>query len=195
VVALGHPFGFEKSVTMGVISALERRLPSKDGGSLDGLIQTDAAINPGNSGGPLLNVRGTIVGINTAMLPFAQGIGFAVPSTTASWVAGLLLRHGEVRRRYLGIAARNEAFKPEFAKQIGQAKGIRIVDVGRGSPADDAGLSREDLLLGVNGTEIATIEDLQRTMAMDQTAELDLMVWKGGAKQFRHVRPSSKRAA
>jgi S1-C subfamily serine protease len=195
VVALGHPFGFEKSVTMGVVSALERRLPSRDGGSLDGLIQTDAAINPGNSGGPLLSVRGAIVGINTAMLPFAQGIGFAVPSTTASWVAGLLLRHGEVRRRYLGIAARNEAFKPELAKQVGQAKGVRIVDVGRGSPADDAGLSREDLLLGVNGAEIATIEDLQRTMAIDQTAELDLMVWKGGAKQFRHVRPSSKRAA
>src|SRR6185369_3485938 len=106
VVALGHPYGFERSVTLGVVSAIERRLPGRDGAVLDGLIQTDAAINPGNSGGPLLSVRGQVVGINTAMLPFAQGIGFAVPASTAAWVAGLLMRHGEVRRRYLGIAAR-----------------------------------------------------------------------------------------
>ncbi|MCA3012707.1 MAG: trypsin-like peptidase domain-containing protein, partial [Myxococcaceae bacterium] len=107
VIALGHPFGFERSVTFGVVSALERRLPGRDGATLDNLIQTDAAINPGNSGGPLLAVTGEVVGVNTAMLPFAQGIGFAVPASTAAWVAGLLLRHGEVRRRYLGISARN----------------------------------------------------------------------------------------
>ena len=87
VIALGHPFGFERSVSLGVVSALERRLPGRDGATLDGLIQTDAAINPGNSGGPLTNVRGQVVGINTAMLPFAQGIGFAVPSSTANWVS------------------------------------------------------------------------------------------------------------
>jgi S1-C subfamily serine protease len=195
VVALGHPFGFEKSVTLGVVSALERRLPSRDGGSLDGLIQTDAAINPGNSGGPLLSVRGQIVGINTAMLPFAQGIGFAVPASTASWVAGLLLRHGEVRRRYLGIAARNESLKPELAKSVGQARGIRIMDVGRGSPADDAGLQREDLLLAVDGTQVATVEDLQRTLAIDASPELSLTLWKRGGLIQKSVRPVAKRAA
>ena len=122
VVAMGHPFGFERSVSLGVVSALERRLPGRDGAVLDGLIQTDAAINPGNSGGPLLNARGQVVGVNTAMLPFAQGIGFAVPSGTAAWVASLLLRSGVVRRRFLGIAARNETLKgPELAA-VGQRR-------------------------------------------------------------------------
>ncbi len=163
--------------------------------SLEGLIQTDAAINPGNSGGPLLSVRGQIVGINTAMLPFAQGIGFAVPSSTASWVAGLLLRHGEVRRRYLGVAARNESLKPELATSVGQKRGVRIVDVGQGSPAAAAGLTSEDLLLAINGAEVATVEDLQRTMALDTSPELSLTVWKGGARTQRTVRPTVRQAA
>jgi S1-C subfamily serine protease len=195
VVALGHPYGFERSVTLGVVSAVERRLPGRDGAVLDGLIQTDAAINPGNSGGPLLSVRGQVVGINTAMLPFAQGIGFAVPASTAAWVAGLLMRHGEVRRRYLGIAARNESLKPELASQVGQPRGIRVIEVGQGSPADSAGLSRQDLLLQVNGTPVATIEDLQRTMAIDSASEFSLTVWKAGARHQRTVRPTLRTAA
>jgi len=195
VVALGHPYGFERSVTLGVVSAIERRLPGRDGAVLDGLIQTDAAINPGNSGGPLLSVRGHVVGINTAMLPFAQGIGFAVPATTASWVAALLMRHGEVRRRYIGIAARNEALKPELAAEVGQLKGIRVMEVGRGSPADSAGLARQDLLLQVNGTPVSTIEDLQRTMAIDSASEFSLTVWKAGSRTQRTVRPTLRSAA
>ncbi len=139
VVAMGHPFGFERSVTLGVVSALERRLPGRDGAVLDGLIQTDAAINPGNSGGPLLSVRGEVVGVNTAMLPYAQGIGFAVPAATASWVAALLLRHGTVRRRFLGIAAKNETLAAELAGRVGQPRGVRVVEIGRGSPAALAG--------------------------------------------------------
>src|SRR6185503_16178961 len=178
-----------------VVSAVERRLPGRDGAVLDGLIQTDAAINPGNSGGPLLSVRGQVVGINTAMLPFAQGIGFAVPASTAAWVAGLLMRHGEVRRRYLGIAARNESLAPELATQVGQPRGIRVIDVGRGSPADTAGLARQDLLLQVNGTQVATIEDLQRTMAIDSASEFSLTVWKAGARTQRTVRPTQRQAA
>jgi serine protease Do len=195
VIALGHPYGFERSATLGVVSAVERRLPGRDGAVLDGLIQTDAAINPGNSGGPLLSVRGQVVGINTAMLPFAQGIGFAVPASTASWVASLLMRHGEVRRRYLGIAARNESLAPELAQQVGQPRGIRVMDVGRGSPADAAGLARQDLLLSVNGTPVATVEDLQRTMAIDSAPEFSLTVWKGGSKSQRTVRPTLRTAA
>ena len=196
VVALGHPFGFERSVTLGVVSALERRLPGRDGAVLDGLIQTDAAINPGNSGGPLMNVRGQIVGINTAMLPFAQGIGFAVPSSTAAWVAGLLMAHGEVKRRYLGIAARNESLKGELAAQTGQNKGVRILEVGQGSPAQSGGLEREDLLLQVNGNQVGTVEDMQRLMAIDAaSAEVALTVWRNGVKSSRTVRPSMKKAA
>jgi serine protease Do len=192
VVAMGHPFGFERSVSLGVVSALERRLPGRDGAVLDGLIQTDAAINPGNSGGPLVNARCEVVGINTAMLPFAQGIGFAVPSTTASWVGALLMQHGEIRRRYLGIAARNEALTPELAAEVGQPRGIRVMQIGRDTPASTGGLREEDLVIAVNGRAVATVDDLQRLMATDKTSEVEVVVWRKGRKQEAKVRPFAR---
>jgi S1-C subfamily serine protease len=195
VLALGHPFGFERSVSLGVVSALERRLPGRDGATLDGLIQTDAAINPGNSGGPLLNVRGRVVGINTAMLPFAQGIGFAVPSSTAAWVSALLLRHGSVRRRYLGIAAKNEVLTPALAERVGQRGGVRVVEIGRDTPASNGGLEPDDLVLKVGGDEVQTIDELQRQLAFDQGPVIDLTVWKRDARVQRQVRPGERRAA
>ncbi|MFT3708134.1 MAG: trypsin-like peptidase domain-containing protein [Archangium sp.] len=195
VIALGHPFGFERSVSLGVVSALERRLPGRDGATLDGLIQTDAAINPGNSGGPLLNVRGQVVGINTAMLPFAQGIGFAVPSSTASWVASLLMRHGEVRRRFLGIAAKNESLSAELATRVGQNKAVRVMETGRNSPASEGGIESNDLLLGVNGNAVENVDDLQRLMALDSDNVVHLKLWKKDAVAYRDVRPTSRKAA
>src|SRR5207237_6842259 len=108
VMAIGNPLGFDRSVSLGVVSALYRELPTREGGLLEGLIQTDAAVNPGHSGGPLLDMDGRVIGINTAMLFPARGIGFAVPAHTASWVAAVLIQHGAVRRPYLGIAARGE---------------------------------------------------------------------------------------
>lgn len=195
VIALGHPFGFERSVTFGVVSALERRLPGRDGASLDGLIQTDAAINPGNSGGPLLSVKGQVVGVNTAMLPFAQGIGFAVPSSTASWVAALLLRHGEVKRRFLGISARNETFKPELASQVGQGRGVRVVETGRSSPAAEAGVVADDLVVGLGGSPVSTVDDLQRLLALESAWVVDLTVWRKGERVTRQVRPLQRAAA
>jgi S1-C subfamily serine protease len=195
VIALGHPFGFERSVSLGVVSALERRLPGRDGASLDGLIQTDAAINPGNSGGPLMNVRGQVVGINTAMLPFAQGIGFAVPSSTASWVASLLMRHGEVCRRFLGIAAKNEHLSGELAARVGQGRGVRVMEITRNSPASEGGLESNDLLLGVNGNAVENVDDLQRLLAFDTENVVHLKVWKRDALVSRDVKPQRKRAA
>lgn len=195
VIALGHPFGFERSVSLGVVSALERRLPGRDGAVLDGLIQTDAAINPGNSGGPLLNVRGNVVGINTAMLPFAQGIGFAVPSSTAAWVSALLLRHGEVRRRFLGIAAKNETFASELAERIGQPRGIRVMEIGRDTPAASGGLEPQDVLLQLNGSPVANVDDLQRLLALESSSVVELTVWKRDARVTRQVRPATSRAA
>jgi serine protease Do len=103
-VVIGNPLGFERSVTVGVVSALYRNLPTPDGGLFDGLVQTDAAVNPGNSGGPLLDADGAVVGVTTAMLPWAHGMAFAVPSHTASWVAAVLLRQGE--RRTLALTPR-----------------------------------------------------------------------------------------
>ncbi len=195
VIALGHPFGFERSVSLGVVSALERRLPGRDGASLDGLIQTDAALNPGNSGGPLINARGRVVGINTAMLPWAQGLGFAVPSSTASWVSALLLRHGTVRRRYLGIAAKNEVLAPELAERVGQPRGVRVVEIGRDTPASSGGLAPDDLVLKVGADEVQTIDDLQRQLAFDSSSVIDLTVWQRDRKLQRQVRPTERRAA
>ncbi|MBL8920802.1 MAG: trypsin-like peptidase domain-containing protein [Myxococcaceae bacterium] len=195
VIALGHPFGFERSVSFGVVSALERRLPGRDGASLDGLIQTDAAINPGNSGGPLLSVRGQVVGVNTAMLPFAQGIGFAVPSATATWVAGLLLRHGEVRRRFLGISARNETLKPELAERVGQARGVRVVETGSSSPAATAGVAPDDLVVALGGARVSTVDDLQRLLALEPAWTVELTVWRKGERVTRQVRPLQRAAA
>jgi S1-C subfamily serine protease len=194
VLALGHPFGFERSVALGVVSALERRLPGRDGATLDGLIQTDAAINPGNSGGPLLNVRGQVVGINTAMLPFAQGIGFAVPSSTATWVSALLMRHGEVRRRFLGIAAKNETLSTELATRLGQPRAVRVVEIGRGTPASAGGLESNDVLLQLNGTSVGNIDDLQRLLAIDSATVVELTVWTRDALVQRQVRPTPKAA-
>jgi serine protease Do len=192
VIAMGHPFGLERSVSLGVVSALERRLPTRRGHALDGLIQTDAAINPGNSGGPLLNARGEVVGINTAMLPFAQGIGFAVPASTASWVAALLLQKGEVRRRYLGIAAKVEALSTELAAQTGQKNAIRLLQVGQQTPASTAGLREGDLLLAVNGTTISSVDDLQRLLATETSTEVNLALWRNAERTEAKIRPEQR---
>ncbi len=141
VVALGHPFGLERSVSLGVVSALDRTLPGRRGAALGGLLQTDAAINPGNSGGPLVDMRGRLVGINTAMLQRAQGIGFAISASVAAWIAPILIRHGVVRRRFLGVSGRNE--RAAESEHGGQASvhGVRILEVARNSPAAWGGYS------------------------------------------------------
>jgi S1-C subfamily serine protease len=176
VVAIGNPLGFERSVTAGVVSALYRNLSSPEGAVFEGLVQTDASINPGNSGGPLLDASGEVVGVNTAMLPWARGIGFAVPAHTASWIASVLIRDGEVRRPFLGIAARGEDLEPAIATASGQARAIRVLQVVDGSPAEVAGLAREDLLLGANGTPVQTLDDLQRVVVLASRAEVALEV-------------------
>src|SRR5712692_6926911 len=154
VVAIGNPFRFERSVSLGVISALDRSLPGPRGGLFEGLIQTDATINPGNSGGPLLDSDGNVLGINTAIIPWAQGIGFAIPAPTASWVAGVLMHEGEVRRPFLGIAARGEELQQQVTRSTGRARAVRIFKVGSGSPAQTAGLKRGDLVLSANGRPV-----------------------------------------
>jgi S1-C subfamily serine protease len=189
VVAIGNPLGFERSVTAGVVSALYRNLPAPGGGMLEGLVQTDASINPGNSGGPLLDARGEVVGINTAMLPWARGIGFAVPARTASWIASVLIREGEVRRPFLGIAARGEDLDPAIAKDAGLLRGVRVLEVVEGSPAQAAGLAKDDLLLGANGSAVQTLDDLQRVMVLTHAPELPLDVLRGTRRLEPIIRP------
>jgi S1-C subfamily serine protease len=193
VVAIGNPLGFERSVSLGVVSALFRNLPTRAGG-LEGLIQTDAAVNPGNSGGPLLDVEGRVVGINTAMVPFARGIGFAVPAQTATWVAAVLLQHGEVRRPYIGIVARGEELAGEALRAAGQARAVRILRVEPSTPAAASGLQGDDLLLAANRNPIDTLDDLQRALVLAADPEVGLEVLRAGHRRSLSVRPRPRAA-
>ncbi len=195
VVAIGNPLGFERSVTAGVVSALHRNLPTPDGGVLEGHVQTDASITPGNSGGPLVDAAGAIVGVATAIIPWARGIGFAVPAHTASWVASVLIQHGEVRRPFLGIAARGEDLEPAAAREAGLGRAVRVLEVVEGSPARAAGLARDDLLLRANGSPVETLDDLQRVMVLAHPAEIALDVLRGGARRALGIRPRERAAA
>jgi serine protease Do len=194
VVAIGNPLGFERSVTAGVVSALYRQLPAQHG-VLEGLVQTDASINPGNSGGPLLDAEGRVVGLNTAIIPWARGIGFAVPARTASWVASVLIHEGQVRRPFLGISGRAEDLDPALLGEAGLTRGIRVLEVVEGSPAQAAGLRRDDLLLSASGSPVQTLDDLQRVMVLSPAVELRLEVQRGAGRQVLAIRPRPAQAA
>jgi serine protease Do len=189
VVAIGNPLGFERSVTVGVVSALYRNLPTPREGMLEGLVQTDASINPGNSGGPLLDAWGQVVGLTTAMLPWARGIGFAIPGHTASWVASVLIHHGEVRRPFLGIAARGEDLELGVGRDVGHPRGVRVLEVVEGSPARAAGLAAGDLLVRVNGRPLQTLDDLQRAMVLSPETDLALDLVRGEGRRALAIRP------
>jgi S1-C subfamily serine protease len=195
VVAIGNPLRFERSVSLGVVSALDRSLHGPDGGLVEGLIQTDAAINPGNSGGPLVNAEGAVVGISTAIIPYAQGIGFAVPAATASWVASVLVEKGEIRRPFLGIAARGVLLAPHVAAELGQMRALRVFEVNAETPAAAAGLEDGDLLVAANGTPLASVDDLQRVMVLAGRPEVDIAIFRARERRSVVVRPRPAAAA
>ena len=186
VVAIGNPLGFERSVSLGVISALDRELRGPGGAVLEGLIQTDAALNPGHSGGPLLDTAGRVAGISTAVVPFARGLGFAIPARTAAWVTAVLLQHGQVRRPYLGIVARAEA--------VPAGRAVRILRVEAGTAAEAAGLRAQDLVLRANGQDLWSMDELQRAMVLSQPAPVRLEVLRAGAPHQVWVRPRARAA-
>ena len=164
VIAIGNPLGFQSTVTAGVVSALGRSLRSTTGRLIEDVIQTDAALNPGNSGGPLVDSRGDVVGINTAVILPAQGICFAVGISTARTVALELMRHGRVRRSYLGISGQRVQIARGVARQHGltQSGGVLVLSVEAGSPADHADLLPGDVLIALDGHTIAGVDDLHR---------------------------------
>jgi serine protease Do len=196
VVAIGNPLGFDRSVSLGVVSAIDRELPAR-GSALEGLVQTDAAVNPGNSGGPLLDMEGRVVGVNTAMVPFARGLGFAVPARTARWVASVLLRDGEVSRPLLGIAGRAEDLGAAARHRAGQARAIRVLRVDAEGAAHKGGLQAGDLLLTADGRSLSSVDDLQAVMVLGGGADLAVVVWRDGAAQRLRLQPGqpSPRAA
>lgn len=183
VIAIGNPYGFQSTVTAGVVSALGRSLRSVGGRLIEDVIQTDAALNPGNSGGPLVNSRGQVVGVNTAVILPAQGICFAVASNTAKTVAGELLRHGRFRRGRIGITGQNVSLVRHMARVHGleQESGILVLAVQAESPADLANILPGDVIVAFDGTPLVGVDDLHGVLIDDRIGVVTtLTVLRGG---------------
>jgi S1-C subfamily serine protease len=189
VLAVGNPLRLERSVSLGVVSAIDRSLPGGGGVLLEGLIQTDAAINPGNSGGPLIDADGAVVGINTAMIPWAQGLGFAIPAQTAHWVAALLIRDGRIERPYFGIAARGVELAPALAARLGARRAVRVIEVRPATPAARAGLRPGDLIRQADGSPVGLIDDLQRIAVLGGARRIELTVQREDREERLVVEP------
>jgi S1-C subfamily serine protease len=165
-IAIGNPYGFEATVTAGVVSALGRSLRSQSGRLMDDIIQTDAALNPGNSGGPLVNSRGEVIGVNTAMILPAQGICFAIASNTAQFITGWLVKEGRVQRSYIGIAGQTAPIHARLRRhyRLTQSRGVLVVGVDAGSPARLSGLREGDLIIAFKNQPVTGIDDLLRRL-------------------------------
>ena len=165
-MAIGSPYGFESTVTAGVVSALGRTLRSITGHLVDNVIQTDAALNPGNSGGPLVDSRGRVIGINTAIIAPAQGICFAIPINMARHILPQLMQHGKVVRGYLGLHARNVPLPPALARryELTGTGGVEVLAVEEGGPADQAGLQEEDVIVALDEQPTANVDDLHKRL-------------------------------
>jgi S1-C subfamily serine protease len=180
-IALGSPLGLARTVTFGIVSALGRSLASQvPGRRIEGVIQTDAPLNPGNSGGPLCDARGTVVGINTAVVAGAQGLCFAVPSNTAGYVKNEILAHGRVRRAWLGLGLEEVLLTREVRERLGrgEARALTVRSVEQESPAGRAGVRARDVLLELEGRALASVSDLQRGLgaeAIGQRVRLALL--------------------
>src|SRR4030095_4321762 len=166
VIAIGNPYGFQYSVTTGVISALGRSFRSTNGRLIDNIIQTDAALNPGNSGGPLINTKGEVIGVNTAVIPHAQGICFAISINTAKLIAAQLIKDGKVKRSYIGVAGQNLKIPRRIVRfhKLLSEYGVFVISVEKNSPAARAGLSDGDIILSYKGNHISSIDDLHKIL-------------------------------
>ncbi len=181
-IAVGNPLGFGSTVTAGVVSALGRSLRSQSGRLMDDVLQTDAALNPGNSGGPLLDSRGRAIGVNTATIMGAQGLCFAVASNTARFVMGEILRHGRVRRAFLGLAGQTVPLGLGLARRLGRAAltAVSVMEVAAGGPAARAGLRAGDLLLAADGAELAGVDALHRLLTAERVGRsVELRLLRG----------------
>jgi S1-C subfamily serine protease len=163
-IAIGSPLGFQQTVTAGVVSALGRSMRSKSGRLIDNVIQTDAALNPGNSGGPLVNSRGEVIGVNTAIILPAQGICFAIASNTAEFVAAWLMKEGRIRRSWIGVAGQNVPIHARVVRfhRLGVNHGALVVGFEPGSPASRAAVREGDIIVAFNNEPVSGIDDLHR---------------------------------
>jgi len=192
VVAIGNPYGFQCTVTSGVVSATGRSLRSQSGRLIDNIIQTDAALNPGNSGGPLVTSRGEVVGVNTAIIPSAQGICFAIGIDTAIYVAGRLIKDGKIRRGYIGVGGQNVPLHRRLVKghDLGVSTGIFVVWVEPGSPASLSGVREGDIIVGFEGQPIPDIDGLHRMLTEGRVgARAEIRLLRGTEKLTLDITP------
>ena len=192
VVAIGNPLGFQCTVTAGVVSAVDRSLRSFSGRIMDGIVQTDAALNPGNSGGPLVASDGNVIGVNTAAIVGAQGLCFAIPIATATFVAERLIRHGKIRRAYLGLGGQTVPLPTRVIRFYGLAvqTGILTVTVEPGSPAARAGVRAGDILVEFAGRPAPSVDDLQRSLTEQQVGvRAPLTILRGTDKMEVEIVP------
>jgi len=195
VVAIGNPYGFQYTVTAGVVSAMARSFRSASGRLVDNVIQTDAALNPGNSGGPLVNGRGQVVGVNTAIIRPAQGLCFAIPSNTASFVAGQLIRFGRVKRSYIGLGGQDVPLHRRIVRfhRLAGDGGVLVIQVEPGSPADRAGLRQGDIIIEFDGIPIQRMDELYRQLTEERVGKTaEMVVLRGLEKQALLITPQEK---
>ncbi len=196
-IAIGNPYGFQTTVTAGVVSALGRSLRSQSGRLIDNVIQTDAALNPGNSGGPLVTSRSDVIGVNTAIILPAQGICFAIGINTAKFVAGRLIRDGRITRGYIGVGGQNVPVPRRLirAYDLVAGSGILVVHVEEGGPAHRAGLREGDLIVGYDGRPVAGIDDLHRLLTDARVGvRAPLTILRGVEKMEVQIIPEGSRA-
>ncbi len=193
VIAAGNPYGFNATVTAGVVSALGRSLRAPTGRLIDNVIQTDAALNPGNSGGPLVNTKGEVIGVNTAMIMPAQGLCFAIAINTAKFVAGKLITEGRVRRSYVGVAAQTIPLQRRTVRyhEIAASSGVLVMSVERGGPADRAGLVEGDIIVAFDGEAIPDIDALHRLLSSEKIrVRSTITVLRRGRKVDLDIEPA-----
>jgi S1-C subfamily serine protease len=195
-IAIGSPYGFQQTVTSGIVSALGRSMRAESGRLMDDIIQTDAALNPGNSGGPLVNSAGEVIGVNTAVILPAQGICFSIASNTAHIVAAWLIKDGRIRRSAIGVAGQNVPLHPRVVRfhKLERDRGVLIAELEPRSPASHAGLREGDIIVGFKGSPIATIDDLHKKLvAAEIGVPSPVMVLRGSEVLFVLVVPEELR--
>ena len=199
VIAIGNPLGFSSTVSAGVVSALGRTMRARDGRAMEGIIQSDVALNPGNSGGPLVDSRGRVIGINTAVILGAQGISFSVPIDTATWVVGELMTSGRVRRGWLGIGGQNRPVPRDVTRRLGVAhsSGVEVTGFDDRGPAKTAGLQVGDVVVGIDDKPVASVDDIHRALARLKwplSAALRLKVIRGRERDVTVLPADAMRA-